>query len=97
MRGHGVAHKGRVSAKALFREQFPTDDKAFFDNALESEGDIQPWIKHFMDLADWKGGSAGKGGKGKTWTKGKGKVKDKSSSSSAASSVMPPPPPPSSR
>ena len=101
LRGHGVAHKGRVSAKALFREQFPTDDKAFFDNALESEGDIQSWIKRVMDLADWnspgKGGSKvphGKG-KGKTWGKFKGcSGMGKSSSSSAAPSAMPPPPPP---
>ena len=81
----------------MFRDQLPKGDKDLSDNVLESEGDIQSWIKHFMDLADWKGGSAGKGGKGKTWTKGKGKVKGKSSSSSAAPSVMPPPPPPPSR
>jgi hypothetical protein len=97
LHSHDVATKGAVSAKGLFREMFPKEGKADFDNTIESDDDIQSWIKHFMDLSQWRSGGKSKGksmGKYKSYGKGQGQDKGKASSSSAAPSVMPPPPPP---
>ena len=109
LQAHDVATKARVSAKRLFRLEFPKDKKADFASQASSKQDIDQWIKHFMNRAQWetgKGGKAFKGFTGKEKCKGfkGGKGKDKgrgtwagSSSSGSAPSVVPPPPPPARR
>ena len=73
---HDKRNRGAVSAQGLFRESFPRNQKADFDAAIVSGEDTQEWIKHFMNLAAWKGK-----GKGAVFTryggwqrKGKGKA-----------------------
>ena len=90
-------NKGAVSAKGLFRDMFPKEAKADFDETIESDDDIQSWIKYFMDLAQWQSCDKAKGksmGKYKSAGKGQAKDKGKASSGSTAPSTMPPPPSP---
>lgn len=104
LEAHDIATKDPVQAKRLFLQQFPEDKKADVDVLVTCQHDIDQWIQHFMNRAQWESGkssrafsgkpSACKNGKFQAASKGSGSA---SSSGAASSSLMPPPPPPARR
>ena len=92
---HDKKNKGGVSAQRLFRQQFPMNQKADFDEDIQSDEQVQECIEQWKNLAA-RMNAKGKA-KGKVFTRDAGwqaKGEGKASSGSLEPSRMPPPPPP---